>query len=404
MSDRSPRLHHPRSIKCFGPRRHECQNALPPSPSFCDVVNANVAHNRLILSYANAGYHAFLLNWLAGLQALHVTNFIVAALDEPTWTLLERVGLQNQRIYFGLQSQLNRGAVGWYDKEYAKLMGAQPRRISSVAACGTFHLLVTDADVVWRRAPWPILDSPRRRHCEVQAMTAAELTDAPASSTTRRYWDDSIRVSLPHPQANCARCLNAGFLYLKHKPRVIELLRRWEHALRMRDGVDHNQKWLNWVLATGSGEVRRGFNASSRIVWPDSPTACHLEQSAFPNGQVLSSRSRGLETTQHIYAAHLNYALGLQLRSKACTAKSLGLWLLSDDASDRAGFTEEAAPGRLAVARARFSLAKANVSAVPSCEEGDKGMTRRPAKYTSVWSLPRLVRMELARWLSSVLG
>ena len=115
---------------------------------------------------------------------------------------------------------------------------------------------------------------------------------------------------------------------------------------------------------------------------------------------MLSSRSRGLLTTQHIYAAHLNYALGLQLRSKACTAKSLGLWLLSDDASDRAGFTEEAAPGRLAVARARFSLAKANVSAVPSCE-GDKGTT---PKYTSVWSLSRLVRMELARWVSSVLG
>ena len=65
----------------------------------------------------------------------------------------------------------------------------------------------------------------------------------------------------------------------------------------MREGVDHNQKWLNWVLATGSGEVRRGFNAS-RIVWPDSPTACHLEQSAFPNGQVLSSKSRGLQATQ----------------------------------------------------------------------------------------------------------
>ena len=168
----------------------------------------------------------------------------------------------------------------------------------------------------------------------------------------------------------------------------------------MREGVDHNQKWLNWVLATGSGEVRRGFNAS-RIVWPDSPTACHLEQSAFPNGQVLSSKSRGLQATQHIYAAHLNYALGLQLRSKACTAKSLGLWLLSDDARDRAGFTEEAAPGRLAVARARFSLAKANVSAVPSCEEGDKGTT---PKYTSVWSLPRLVRIEVVRWLSSALG
>ena len=77
-------------------------------------------------------------------------------------------------------------------------MGAQPRRIAAVASCGhAFDLLVTDVDVVWRRAPpWPILDAPRRRHCEVQAIAAA----APASSS--RYWDESIRVSLSHPQAN----------------------------------------------------------------------------------------------------------------------------------------------------------------------------------------------------------
>ena len=71
---------------------------------------------------------------------------------------------------------------------------------------------------------------------EVQAIVGGPVADA------RSDWDAAVRVAQPHPKANCATCVNAGFLFLRRSARVEELLKRWEQRLYRQRETDHNQK------------------------------------------------------------------------------------------------------------------------------------------------------------------
>ena len=330
--------------------------------------------------------------------------------------------------------------AGWYDDAYRRLMGEQPRRVLSViTALGGTDVLLADVDVAWLRSPWPALYDARRRHCQVQAMVASSgpagdarnshagdarpllrverarpvggerrsdhdgmLGGGIASDDTHGTHDDDmhdatydqpVAVRMPIPQANCASCVNAGFLFLRGRaPRVIELVHRWERALRTVHSRDHNQKWLNWVLATGGLPLRtagaRMHEAAARSSWNHSstsspapggtqwwgsaPSVCLLDPATFVNGHspllqeaaVLRDgllRCRASRTppptraqrlqrtslarvvqdaraarqgttkgaTRALYVAHLNYALNAQ--HKICMAKHLGAWLPSPD-------------------------------------------------------------------------
>ena len=349
----APRLAVTMPVRGGGLMQHQNTATLESATGWQkSIVLSNVRNNRLIMTYANSGYAAFLQNYIVGLRALQVDEFVVVALDSPTWSLLHTLGLEKQSIHFGLGSGTAGGAVSWYDAGYRRLMGTQPSRVLTVFGYGQFDLLVTDADVIWRRAPWPILEAASRRQCEVQAIAGGAAV--PSNSGGRAAYDAPVRVHQPHPKANCAACLNAGFIYLRRTPRVTEFLRRWERQLHMQREQDTNQKWLNWVLATGGvrpGSVR---NASA-LMWADAPTACQLPPTEFPNGLIAhtiaqpadhskctcaptdaSCAARMRSAAEPLVAAHLNYALSAD--AKVCTAKSLGLWLASHRRADRAGF------------------------------------------------------------------
>ena len=241
------------------------QPSSRPSSNFSAVVHANVRHGRLIATMVDSGYEAFLLNWVTGLRALGLTEFVIVALDQPIWSLLGEAGLRSHAVHFGLSSPNGKArtdrqrAASWYDERYRRLMGSMPHRLLSLFGSGEFDLLLTDADVLWRRSPWPVLYDPRRAECELLAIEghgSGPPTPSAAASLAAEPEREAV-VSGPatvrerHPQANCATCLNAGFLLLRRSPRVSELLRRWSATLASLRGADHNQKWLNWLLATG---------------------------------------------------------------------------------------------------------------------------------------------------------
>ena len=251
----------PRSMKIST----RTQPSSRPSSNFSAVVHANVRHGRLIATMVDSGYEAFLLNWVAGLRALGLTEFVIVALDQPIWSLLGEAGLQSHAVHFGVPSPNGKArgdrqrAASWYDERYRRLMGSVPQRLLSLFGTGEFDLLLTDADVLWRRSPWPVLYDPRRAECELLAIEghgSGPPTPSAAASLAAEPEREAV-VSGPatvrerHPQANCATCLNAGFLLLRRSPRVSELLRRWSATLASLRGADHNQKWLNWLLATG---------------------------------------------------------------------------------------------------------------------------------------------------------
>ena len=354
------------------------------------VVRSRIRSNRLILTYADGGYAPFVQNFAVGLLALRITEFVVVALDHAAWSLLGRLQLQAHAIHFGLDdaSPTHRKphAVSWYDDGYKRLMGSQPARVAAVYGYGGFDLLVADADVVWRASPWPLLYAPARAGCELQAMRgaskgSAEAFAALAAGSPLPPSPLSSPVREPHPSANCAACLNAGFLFLRGgRPAVGELLRRWSALLRQRRDEDHNQKWLNWVLATG-GELRpdsaaaRAAANGSAPGWAGAPVSCTLEAAHFPNGALLrqlvhdappSCGCRGRRDcaapraalAPAVAAGHLNFALAA--REKVCTAKAWGLWLLSADAAHRESF-DVANRTELAAARRRIDGARADV-------------------------------------------
>ena len=229
------------------------------------VIRANVRDGRLIATMVDSGYEPFLLNWVAGLRALGLTEFVVVALDQPIWSLLGEAGLRSHALHYGLTSLDGKAhvrwgrqrAVSWYDERYRKLVGSVPQRLLSLFGAGEFDLLLTDADVLWRRSPWPVLYDPRRADCELIAIEGHRSEALPPSAALAADAEEEAVVSgrvvvrERHPQANCATCLNTGFLLLRRSPRVSELLRRWSATLASLRGADHNQKWFNWLLATG---------------------------------------------------------------------------------------------------------------------------------------------------------
>ena len=370
------------------------------------------------MTHASSGYLAFLANWLVGMRTLQLEEYVVIADDGAAWDFMRRLGLERKAIHFGFDSSSSSSSSrsslsssrssrsssntgnAWYDTRYREMMGVQPRRILSVFASGSFDLLVTDADVVWRRSPWPALEAPSRRHCEVQAMAGGRPSPTSTGSGTAGHpsWDAAVTVSQPYPQANCATCLNAGFLYLRRGPRSAALLGRWVHQLSVRHEQDTNQKWLNWALSsrgasTASTATMRASskaNATPARGWRQglmAPTACQLDPAAFANGAALQAhlplfprsatrcgceprdlhcKARARSVSVALVAAHLNYSPSAG--AKLCTAKELGLWLISNRTIDRAGFVGPvdgglvAAPGgglaalsaRLAAARAAF--------------------------------------------------
>lgn len=219
------------------------------------VVRSQVHRARLLLTFSNGAFSMFLRNWLGGLRALAIQHFAVVALDAPTWSLLDALGLSRHRLHYGLGNASAttplavQHAAGWYDPSYRRLMGERPRHVLTILSYGAFDLLLTDVDVAWLRSPWTVLYDPSRSHCHIQAMAASG-----AASDTR--WDEAIVVRQPHPQANCVSCVNAGFLFLRRVTpsgdargarwrggsAAIELMKRWARALRAVGEADHNQK------------------------------------------------------------------------------------------------------------------------------------------------------------------
>ena len=79
-----------------------------PASKFSAVVHANVRHGRLIATMVDSGYEAFMLNWVAGLRALELNEFVIVALDQPIWSLLREAGLQSHAVHFGVPSPISK--------------------------------------------------------------------------------------------------------------------------------------------------------------------------------------------------------------------------------------------------------------------------------------------------------
>ena len=230
----------------------------PLEPWQRQVIRSNARSGRLIVTTANGGFELFLRNWLAGLRALDLHEFVVVALDQQIWRLLDVLGLRSHALHLGtLQPHVN-ASSSWYDDDYRKLMGTQPSRLLRILTAGWFDVLISDVDVAWVRSPWPTLYSPARAHCQLQGMAAhqdgshrrlerAARGDAARGDAARGRSgsDEEVHVRQPHPQANCDQCVNAGFFFLRRGQATRRTMGRWAHMLRAQHSIDHNQKWLN---------------------------------------------------------------------------------------------------------------------------------------------------------------
>ena len=318
------------------------------------IVQSRVQDGRLILCTSNGGYLPFLRNYLAGLRLLGISSFVVAALDDAVWDLLDALGLHGHALRFGAGQQ-RAEVTSWYDAAYKRLMGSHPMRVLTVLQHANFDvdLLVTDVDMVWLRSPWPVLYAADRRRCQLQGMraTSDESDEQPTSA-----FDVPIIVRLPHPKANCPNCINAGFLFLRRGHRTRRFVEGWTHLLDSQGRADHNQKWANFLLAGGApmGSKEAQVALRNGSGWASGPSVCQLPPRLFANGERLRAvglphhpqsgcvcspaavggrasacEARRNQTSSPLVAAHFNFALSAA--HKTCMAKAVGAWLLSDD-------------------------------------------------------------------------
>lgn len=317
------------------------------------VVRSNARAGRLILTSSNSGYEPFLRNWLGGLRAIDVHEFVVVTLDRAILRVLTSLDVDSHAVNFGALPERVGASSSWYDIAYRRLMGSHPMILRTIFAYGGLDLIWSDIDVAWVRSPWPVMCAPARAHCQLQAMAADQ--DGTTSHRADPRTEPTVRVHLAHPQANCAQCLNAGMLFVRRGSASMDVLNRWAAMLQAQGAIDHNQKWLNWVLATGgvlpvdsAGAVANGSG------WSNAPRVCLLGQGAFSNGWRLRSfrlplwprctcapdatgcEARRRRISSELVVAHLNFALSAA--HKTCLAKGAGVWLLSDDPKHRSAY------------------------------------------------------------------
>jgi WD40 repeat protein len=160
------------------------------------------------------------LNWYLTIQKLNINNYIVFALDQPSYTFLKQHNINTflvdkENKLFTEESH-NFGSVG-----FIAICNEKPWVVNQVLKAG-FHVVWTDTDIVWLKDPFPIFHYHRGVDMQIQSD------------------DDDV----------CA-----GFFYAKSNAKTIDF---FDHCLSVVDTVVDDQMAMRRFLQDPSMVQRLG--------------------------------------------------------------------------------------------------------------------------------------------------
>jgi hypothetical protein len=178
---------------------------------------------RLVLTMATGGYAAFARSWARGLDAVNVSHFLVAALDDVALTELKPLGDHVVPVYEdatdGDDAPGRDEPAAYGSGAFRALTQIKPALVLALLEAN-LTILYADADVAFLRDPWPHLTSyescavalqPNRRDEHDVLGAIVELDRRPGNPRPRqRYYGDVGCSGLAYfPSGRAARRLAA---------------------------------------------------------------------------------------------------------------------------------------------------------------------------------------------------
>eukprot|EP00899_Mesostigma_viride_P015154 jgi/Mesvir1/2363/Mv22122-RA.6 len=264
------------------------------------ATRASKGTKNVLVTYANIHSKDLLLNWVAHIVALNVSNFLVLAMDTDMLALCARMGIPVYLMEM-MEDEANRPLLADVsDKDKAHLTQYDLLRLDHNAfrrmgmlKCDILLQLLTtghdvlfsDTDTVWMRNPWPYLEST--------SLSANILVSTDCLSHVR---DEGLKMPDGYPWDRCGHApgrfygnaFNTGVLFVRASDESRRFVARWKKKLldaltepeQLANPMD-DQLALNALLEPGMYPIRP-FLGDARV---------------FPAGGLLNNATNQMETT-----------------------------------------------------------------------------------------------------------
>lgn len=116
------------------------------------LLESVALHGAIMVTWANAAYTDFTLNWVAHVRGAGVTNYLVGALDDETLATLRSAGVPSFAMHAGLPAS----DFGWGSASFHE-MGRRKAALTAAVTGFGFDVLVSDVDTAWLSNPFPYL-------------------------------------------------------------------------------------------------------------------------------------------------------------------------------------------------------------------------------------------------------
>ncbi|GAX79191.1 hypothetical protein CEUSTIGMA_g6631.t1 [Chlamydomonas eustigma] len=157
----------------------------------------------LVVTWANWHYQDFVMTWVAHVQKVGITGYIVGAMDDQ---LLEAL-VSRKMNTFSMKSGLTLGDFGWGSKTFAK-MGREKIRLIGIFLKLGVDVVIADVDVLWLRNPLPFF----KKYHEADVLTSSDHLSNTVPDESLEKW----------PQAASAANIGIMLFRVKSLPFVNE--------------------------------------------------------------------------------------------------------------------------------------------------------------------------------------
>ena len=213
------------------------------SPRLSRALLESVAlHGAVMVTWANAAYTDFTLNWVAHVRGAGITNFLVGALDDEILARLCAAGVPSFAMHAGLPAS----DFGWGSASFHE-MGRRKAALTAAVTAFGFDVLVSDVDTAWLSNPFPYLS----RFPDADALVSSD-TLAPSLPPG----DDRLEA---WPTAGAA--FNIGVLFVRATRGGRSLAAAWHDTLAASPPGAWDQAVFNDIARDGVDlESARGDN------------------------------------------------------------------------------------------------------------------------------------------------
>jgi len=270
---------------------------------------------RIIVTMATGGYAAFARSWARGLDAVNVSHFLVAALDDVALAELAPLGEHVEPVYDGAMDDEAPGRdepAAYGSGAFRALTQSKPALVLALLEA-KLAVLYADADVAFLRDPWPHLTSyescavalqPNRRDEHDVLGAIVELDRRPGNPRPRqRYYGDVGCSGLAYfPSGRAARRLAAFWTAAASDDSCGGDQAAFESALA--------------VLAYAAEHV--DVRALPLLLFPNGMALRTVHGAPAPEALVKFG------VPSEVVAFHANYVVGAS--QKRAWLESLGLW------------------------------------------------------------------------------